>query len=225
MQLNVKGNGPYINNLKIIVNNEEKMFSYIGDESYNLSFDIPESGSYEITVHDEEENIFTRNSIIVFIFTFPFQALYYGFLDAADKLFWWTDIRPYGIKTKFKIDIDRDTNISLDYIQSQYNGRTKEWNMPEIKIQPPVYLEEEILINKWSFRNELYRFCKGLLSTSLVALTLFLTILILSIINNKRAEVLIVFSVLVGLIILVNCILIPIAYRKMKKLKSQFIDK
>ena len=193
----------------ILFNNEEK---YIDNSKTSVSFEFFEKKEYciEITQKETNKKIPFLN-LFLYLLISPFQSMFFLLFQYGNHK-WYHDVFPYFIKTKIKIKINDDLNLTVEY---------KNINLKHIEKKKPILNFNIDCENKLVYSKDInnykliyFHYARQLITVNLIVLLLFsfFSYLLLQKGENVKAIIIFVFPCL----LLIYCI--KYLYKERKRL-------
>lgn len=186
-----------------------------------VSFDIKDTGIYTVLLEQVPDK--SNRKLCYFLFyliTIGLQGIFHILFMNTDSK-WYKNIKAYCIKAKFLVEVSKNSEVRIQYTNAVYDEVGERWLPPVFHITPPVKTEVAFLKNECDFGNQYFNFIKKIVSVAVVAMTLFMFLLIVTIDSINYLAAGIISVIMVGICITVTGISIT-QYKKFKKLHLQF---
>jgi hypothetical protein len=217
MKLNLKFLGLQDCVFSIMFNGKKEI---VDSFKQDVSFDFGSKQEYTIEIEQiMPKKINYLLSILLFAITCLIQGVFNILLMNTDSK-WYSDINPYRIKAKYKIVLNADTSMVINYIKSSYNGT---WSAPILKINDIQILDIELFPMDIDFKKQYSRYVKKLISVLSVALVILSFLLGVSISSHNRFAIIFITALITAIMALVVGITIC-EYKRMKKLYNGFVS-
>ena len=194
----------------------------IDSENNEVSFDFADCQEYIIEIEQVAPKRLNRwISYLLFTLTCVIQGVFNILLINTERD-WNKQINPYLVKAKHVLYLDKDTDIELKYIKSEFNPINRNWSTPQLKIYGTTVSDTEIQPFAEDFKIRVASHIRKIVSIfSVVAAILgFLLYKTLDADNGTASGLLIVLLAVLTII----CIGISnYEYQKMKMMYNQFL--
>lgn len=214
MKLLVNCDVPFRGDFLIAFSGKSQM---VNEDITHISFDFVECGEYFLEFkHEPTQRAITFINVIIYIITCIIQGIFNIILMNTDSN-WHEMIIPYCLNSKIKLELNEDRTIYLKY---RYYGGF----LPRLFIDNREISEAQYIPNSQDFDSKFLGYCKKLISILMVNLFV-LNLILFSCLKTKGYTVLSLSIIcLESILILATMFILIREYKRMRKLKEDFIQ-
>lgn len=220
MVIQLHGQIPKNERLILHIKNETKI---LDNKSHMVTLTFDEKKIYELEITSE---YLKRNQKVVAVFLYLMKAVIVGayhLLSLNINSNWYEGIRAYRIKASVWIDLQKDTDIQLTFVNARFIEQSQVWMQPVFTVSPGFITKIHYIPNGIDFYNQYFNYVKRVVSIFVVLLALFATLMSIAI-SNVIITAMIIILVLSLWMISIVIILLLSQYRKLHYLYHLLLE-